>query len=43
VYDSVELDGLILGYGENVKLISPKDLKARLKEKLRDLSKLYMR
>lgn len=43
VYDSVELDGLILGYGENVKLISPRDLKARLKDKLRELSKLYLR
>ncbi|HLO81692.1 MAG TPA: WYL domain-containing protein [Chitinophagaceae bacterium] len=42
VYDTVELDGLILGYGENVKLISPKHLKERLKDKIRELSKLYM-
>ncbi len=43
VYESVELDGLILGYGESVKLISPKGLKESLKEKLRKVSKLYQR
>jgi predicted DNA-binding transcriptional regulator YafY len=42
VYDSVELDGLILGYGETVKLISPKYLKERLKDKLQELSKRYL-
>jgi predicted DNA-binding transcriptional regulator YafY len=42
VYDSVELDGLILGFGETVKLISPKYLKERLKDKLQELSKLYL-
>jgi predicted DNA-binding transcriptional regulator YafY len=41
VYDSVELDGLILGYGETVKLLSPKYLKLRLKDKLQQLSKVY--
>lgn len=41
VYDSVELDGLILGFGETVKLISPKYLKERLKGKLKELSILY--
>ncbi len=41
VYDSIELDGLILSYGENVKLISPKYLKERLKDNLEALLNLY--
>ncbi len=40
-YDTLELEGLVLGYGENVKLISPKQLKERLREKLELLRELY--
>jgi predicted DNA-binding transcriptional regulator YafY len=42
VYDTVELEELVLGYGENVKLLSPRHLKQRLKSTLQKLSKLYL-
>jgi predicted DNA-binding transcriptional regulator YafY len=41
VYESIELENLVLGYGEDVRVISPKSLKDRLAVRVKALGKFY--